>query len=99
MKTVLQFKWESYGRAIFLTQAIMYLVFTLVFSVDMILFADEDVEQSLQQVYLNSGVGKFRIFLELVIGIYLVYYILVIPPQIFTFRMNFGSSLKKGDPI
>lgn len=77
MKAVLQFKWNSYGRAIFITQAIMYLIFTLAFSVDMILFAAEDIEQSLQQVYLSSGVGNFRIFLELLVGIFLVYYIQV----------------------
>lgn len=103
MKLVLQYKWESYGRNIFMKQAFIYILFALVFSVDMVLFAEESLSESLSTLYFDTGsnysnslkfqgIGITRIVLESIIGLFLLYYIIVTTAYSF-----FDSSRKKAN--
>lgn len=55
MKVVLKWKWEHYGKEIFMKQALLYLLFCLVYSTNVVLFSYEDLSSSLHDVYLGSG--------------------------------------------
>lgn len=55
MRILLRYKWDSYGREIFLKQFFFYLLFAVVFSIDMILFAHEDISMSLNELYFHTS--------------------------------------------
>jgi hypothetical protein len=58
IKALLQWKWETYGREIFMKQAILYMIFCIAYSANVILFSYEDYSDTLHDVYLTSGTMK-----------------------------------------
>lgn len=62
IRALIEYKWQAYGKKIFIRQLLVYVAFCIIFSAFAILFAREKEVDSLRTVYLETGAGGNEIY-------------------------------------